>query len=219
MHTFGVLFDWDGVVIDSREQHRKSWEVIAERRGLPLPEGHFEKGFGMRNEQIIPEILAWASEEDAIRELADAKESCYRELIRAEGIQPLEGLRPLLESLNAAGIPCVVGSSTPRANIVCAMEITGIAHYFLDVVAGDDVSRGKPDPEVFLLAAGKAQRAPENCVVIEDAHVGIEAGRAGGMKVVAVATTHPIEELHGADAKVENVAAVTLALLASLFST
>jgi beta-phosphoglucomutase family hydrolase len=218
MYTFAVLFDWDGVVIDSREQHRTSWDLIAERRGLPLPEGHFEKGFGMRNEQIIPDILGWASAPDIVQELAEAKEACYRELIRADRIEPLAGIRTLLERLHAANIPCVIGSSTPRANIECAMEITGIKAYFADVVSGDDVHRGKPDPEVFLLAARKAGRTPEDCVVIEDAHVGIEAGRAGGMKVVAVATTHSIESLQGADRAVENLETVTLELLASLFS-
>ena len=218
MYTFAVLFDWDGVVIDSREQHRASWDLIAEQRGLPLPEGHFEKGFGMRNEQIIPDIIGWAREPNMVRELAEAKEACYRELIRTDRIEPLPGLRALLECLHAAGIPCVVGSSTPRANIECAMEIIGIEAYFTDVVSGDDVHRGKPDPEVFLLAAGKAQRTPGDCVVIEDAHVGIEAGRAGGMKVGAVATTHSIESLQGADRVVENLETLTLELLASLFS-
>ena len=101
----------------------------------------------------------------------------------------------LLEDLKKHGIPCAIGTSTPRPNVECVLELTGLGGYFQDIAASEDVSRGKPDPEVFLKAAAKLSREPFSCVVIEDAQVGIRAAKAAGMKAVAVTTTHPAEAL------------------------
>src|SRR5690606_30388227 len=116
-------------------------------------------------------FLGWAAEGDAerIRALGDRKEGLYREILRAEGIEPLPGVVILLKELQAAGIPCAIGTSTPRANVECVLELTGLAGFFADIAASEDVSRGKPDPEVFLKAAGKLGAEPAACVVIEDA--------------------------------------------------
>jgi HAD superfamily hydrolase (TIGR01509 family) len=101
--------------------------------------------------------------------------------------------------LRQANIPCAVASSTPLANIECVIESLGVRPFFRALVCGEDVTCGKPDPEVFLLAAARLQAPPARCVVFEDAHVGIEAGRKAGMRVIGVATTHPAHSLHGAD--------------------
>ncbi|NNE94097.1 MAG: HAD family phosphatase [Verrucomicrobiales bacterium] len=216
MSKFAVLFDWDGVVIDSREQHEKSWDLLAARENLPLPEGHFENGFGMRNESIIPDILGWSTDPEEISRLAFEKEEAYRELVRKNGIEPLPGVREFLTMLAAAGIPTAVGSSTPRSNIDCALEITGIGEFFRKIIAAEDVTRGKPDPEVFLNGAKALGVSPDRCIVLEDAHVGIQAARAGGMKVVGVATTHPAESLSKADLVVHRLDELDLASLRQL---
>ena len=148
-----------------------------------------------------------------IAELADRKEELYRELVKRDGIEPLPGVVALLESLSGAGIPCSVGSSTPRANIDAIMDVIGLGERFQAITAAEDVTEGKPDPQVFLKAAEKVGAAPGESVVFEDAHVGIEARLAAGMKVIAVATTHPIESLGDADlavASLEEVDSVTL---------
>lgn len=178
---------------------------MGERYNLPLPEGHFEKGFGKRNEEIIPEILGWATERSEIQRLADLKEETYRELIRTEGIEPLPGVRTFLAALKSAGIHAVVGSSTPRGNLDVAMEIMNLHSFFVDAVSGDDVTHGKPDPEVFVSGAAKVGCAPSEGLVLEDAFVGIAAAKAGGIPVIGVATTHPIEALHEADAAVHSL--------------
>ena len=100
-----------------------------------------------------------------------------------------------MEDQMANGIPCAIGTSTPRANVECVLEITGLGGFFQDIAASEDVTRGKPDPEVFLKAAAKLGAEPAGCVVIEDAHVGIRAAKAAGMKALAVTTTHPAESL------------------------
>ena len=122
----------------------------------------------------------------------------------------------MLESLARAGIPCSVGSSTPRANIDAIMDIIGLGDRFQAITAAEDVTEGKPDPQVFLLAAAKVGASPAESVVFEDAHVGIAAGLAAGMKVIAVATTHPIESLGEAHLAVESLEGVDAATLGEL---
>lgn len=214
----GAVFDWDGVIIDSHDQHEESWELLARELGQPLPDGFFQRTFGMRNEQIIPEFTFWANEGDhaRIRQLGDRKEELYREIVKRDGIEPLAGVVDLLEALNAAGIPCSVGSSTPLKNIETIMQVIGLADRFQAVSGAEDVTRGKPSPDIFLTAARKVGRRPEHCVVFEDAHVGIAAGKAAGAKVVAVATTHPLESLGEADLAVQSLAEVSVDLLWNL---
>lgn len=210
---YGVVFDLDGVLIDSHDQHEQSWFLLADQINKPLTKAQFKESFGMRNAMCIPEVFHWAAPEDAalIEELGDRKEELYRKLLREGGLEPLPGVVDLLTALREAGIPVSLGSSTTRKNIEVCFEATGLTDYFGPHYTGaEDVSRGKPHPEVFLKAAEKINRAPENCIVIEDAHVGIEAGLAGGMKVIAVTTTHPRESLegHGAALIVDSLAEV-----------
>ena len=213
---WGVLFDWDGVVIDSSSQHERSWELLAAERGLFLHEGHFKAGFGKKNEVIIP-TLGWGDDPSVIRALADRKEELYRELVAAEGIIILPGARELLVALKNEGIPRAVGSSTPRENLTALFAATGLDVLFDAVICGSDVTHGKPDPEVFLSGAAALGLEPERCVVIEDAFAGIEAARRAGMKVVGVATTNPIESLNQCDMEVVSLEEVTPLSLANLF--
>lgn len=204
-----MIFDWDGVVIDSSSLHAKSWDLLAEEENRELPHDHFKKGFGRKNIHIIPEILRWTDDADEVVRLSQRKEALYRELIRKEGVVALPGVAVLLQSLQDAGIPCCVGSSTDRENIELALEVLGLRPFFADIVSAEDVKEGKPHPDVFLKAAARLGLPPSACVVVEDAHVGIEAAQAGGMAVVAVATTHPLESLQGADRAVATLEAIS----------
>lgn len=189
--SLGVLFDWDGVIIDSSAQHEESWERLATEERKNLPVDHFKKGFGMKNERIIPELLGWATTEAEIRRLSLRKEALYRDIVRERGIAALPGVAVFLHRLRDAGVPFSVGSSTHRENINTILNVLGFSGLFSGIVTAENVKQGKPHPDVFLKAAETIGRRPENCVVFEDAFVGIEAARAGGMKVVGVATTHP----------------------------
>jgi len=218
MKAFAAIFDWDGVVIDSSAQHERSWELLAEEIAQPLPEGHFKRGFGMKNQFIIPNILNWTSDPAEIERLSDRKEVLFRELAAISGVTVLPGARELLRALKEAGIPRSVGSSTPRANLDAIFAATGLGELFDAVVSANDVSHGKPDPEVFLKAASFLKTDPARCVVFEDALVGIEAARRGGMKVVAVSTTNPRDLLTHADRVVDSLAEVAVADLETLFA-
>ncbi len=218
----GVLFDWDGVIIDSHVQHERAWEELARELKSPLPLGFFKRTFGMRNDVIIPRHSGWIRPGDGrakVEALGARKEALYREVLRRDGIAPLPGVVALLDALRTAGIPCAVGSSTSRENILTIMEMTGLGGYFAGIAAEKDVENGKPEPDVFLAAAGKIGVDPRRCVVFEDAHVGVEAGRAAGAKVVAVATTHPAASFAGkADLIVQTLGSVTLEGLRALFA-
>lgn len=210
-----VIFDWDGVVVDSSAHHERSWEILAARRGLPLPPDHFKRGFGKTNNAIIPE-LGWATDPPEVAALAHEKEELYRALVREKGLDPLPGARELLAALQARGIPRAIASSTERANLDLPLDHMGLRGFFDAIVSGEEVPQGKPDPAVFLLAAQRLGVAPGDCVVIEDALVGIEAARRAGMRVIAVATTNPLAALGPADAAVESLADLTVDRLAAV---
>lgn len=212
-----VIFDWDGVVVDSSAHHERSWEILAAKRALPLPPDHFKRGFGKKNNVIIPD-LGWATDRARVDALAHEKEEIYRDLVRRNGITPLPGVRPLLGALRNAGIPCAIGSSTERANLDLLLDLMDLRTFFRVIVSGEEVVHGKPAPDIFLLAAERLGAEPHRCVVIEDALVGIEAARSAGMPVVAVATTEPLAALHGADLAVPTLDDLTVAQIAGLAS-
>ena len=219
-NAIGALFDWDGVIIDSHNQHEKSWSKLAEEENKVLPDNFFKMTFGMRNENIIPNFFGnWidVTNQKEVTRLADRKEEIYREIIISDGIEPLPGVRNLLQSLKSEEIACSIASSTPIANIETVMGMIGLSDYFDAITAAEDVSNGKPNPEVFLKAAEKIKVRPKNCVVFEDAHVGIEAGLAANMQVIAVATTHPVDSLGNAHMVTENLESIDAEKIMELF--
>ncbi len=189
----GAIFDWDGVVVDSSSAHRESWERLAGERGLSLPENHFARSFGRKNEVIIPEIYQWATDPGKIAELGRRKEALYREIITDTGLEPLPGALEVFRELKTAGIPMAVGTSTPGRNVEAVIRLIGAEGFFTAIIPAEEVTHGKPDPEVFLKGAAALGVAPEACVVFEDATYGVEAALAGGMKAVALTTTYPAE--------------------------
>lgn len=217
-HKIGVIFDWDGVVVDSSKTNEASWELLAQEISKPLPHGHFKQGFGKKNDVIIPEILGWAQDLPTIRLLGQRKEELYRELLKTIPPVLLPGVFHLLKDLQDAGIPAVVGSSTDRLNIEVVMNSLGLRDYFQAIISAEDVTLGKPHPAVFLKAAAKINRLPQWCVVFEDAVHGIEAGLAAGMKVIAVATTHHPKDLELATRVVDHLTELSVSDIASLYS-
>jgi beta-phosphoglucomutase family hydrolase len=209
----GAIFDWDGVIINSAAQHETSWERLAKECGKTLPENHFKRGFGMKNEVIIPELLRWTTVPTEIRLLSLRKEAIYREVVREGGITALEGVESWLCVLRDEEIPCVIASSTHRENITTTLDALGLGEFFSAIVTAEDVKRGKPDPEVFLTAAQRIGVEPRDAVVFEDALVGIKAAQAAGMRVVGVATTETKEKLAHADWVVDRLDELSVAQL------
>ena len=154
-----VIFDWDGVVIDSSREHEESWDLLAEEEGLSLFDGHFKIGFGKRNELIIRTILEWTSDPEEIARLGDRKEILYREIIQRDGIILQPGVGEFVKLLQDKKVPYAIGSSTPRKNIESVLKYMNREDWFFHIVAAADVEKGKPNPEGFLKAAEKLEVA------------------------------------------------------------
>jgi HAD superfamily hydrolase (TIGR01509 family) len=221
-HMLGcALFDWDGVVVDSSKAHEDSWMMLAREAGYPLTSEMFRKSFGRTNKVIIPDAYGWTRDPAEIESLGLRKEELYRQIVSGMSAEALAlpGAIALVRALRAAGVPCAVGSSTARENITLILGKLGIADCFDAMITAEDVTRGKPDPEVFLKGAAALGVAPANAVVFEDAVHGIEAAMAGGMKSVAVLTSHPREMFVGkATLIVERLTQIGVADLEKLWS-
>ena len=212
--TIGVIFDMDGVLVDSAEAHFQSWQRLGRQQGVQLTQEQFSATFGRQNRDIIPLLFGEVSE-PALQEMADRKERIYRDLIRAD--PPIvDGAMDLVVSLHEAGAQLAVGSSGPRANIDLILEAMGVRNQVGVVVSSDDVSRGKPDPQVFSMACNRLGLPSRHCVVIEDAPSGVEAARAAGAHCVAVLMHHSRESLKRAHRVVEKLADLQVADLFSL---
>jgi HAD superfamily hydrolase (TIGR01509 family) len=194
-----AIFDHDGVLVDSYQLHLESWLELGRRTGLPFTEALIHRTFGMTNPSIFRELLGDSLGPDEISRYADLKEECYRTAARNR-LTLMPGVRDLLDQLSQAGVRLAIGSSGPRPNLDLTVELCGLTDRFSAIVSLEDISRGKPDPEVFLLAARKAGIEPSRAIVFEDAPVGIEAARAAGMWAVGIGTTHPLEKLRDAGA-------------------
>ncbi|MBS2033435.1 HAD family phosphatase [bacterium] len=191
---WSAIFDMDGVLVDSSEAHFQAWHRLGMQEGKPFTRELFQLTFGMHNQQIVPLWMEQEVEQTELERLADWKETTYRELVPAL-MRPIPGVLELLEALHQEGVTMAVGSSGPLPNIQLVLEQLNIAHYFSALSTGEDVRHGKPDPEVFLVAARRLGREPQRCVVLEDAPQGVEAARRGGMAVLGIASSRAEEDL------------------------
>lgn len=179
-----VIWDLDGVVIDSEEDHKRAWQRLARETGEEFSDEQFATTFGRRNDTIIPVVWGQVSAQE-LQELADRKEGYYRDYVR-ETAAFLPGAQELMRTLHDAGYPQALGSSAPIANIELVKEVLGLGRYIDEFVSGETVPHGKPAPDIFLKAAKELGIEAEYCLVIEDAVAGIAAARAGGMFSIAV---------------------------------
>jgi beta-phosphoglucomutase family hydrolase len=181
-----VLWDMDGTLVDSAEYHWQAWRDTMAHEGSPITHEQFLATFGQRNDSILRQWLGEKITPESIQRIGDAKEELYRRQVRQTGIAPLPGSLDWVRSLHRQGWGQAIASAAPRANIETILDVLKAGPCFEAIVSADDVHRGKPDPEVFLVAATKLGVRPERCVVVEDALHGIEAARAAGMRSVGV---------------------------------
>src|SRR5215470_8815101 len=181
-----VLWDMDGTLIDSAEFHWISWRNTLADEGITITHKQFLSSFGQRNDSILPQWLGAAATPERIEKIGNAKEELYRHLIRRDGISPLPGVADWIQRLHQQGWLQAVASAAPRANIDAVLEALSATHIFQAIVSAEDVHRGKPDPEVYLVAASRVDVLPERCIVVEDAAAGVEGARRAGMKSIGV---------------------------------
>ena len=180
-----VLWDLDGTLVDSEEFHWLSWRDTMRGEGVELSYEQFLASFGQRNDRILGGWLPNAAADHA-RRVGEQKEAEYRRLVEAHGLKPLPGAREWLVRLRDAGWKQSIASSAPGENVVVMLRVLGLDPYLDAIVSAEDVTIGKPDPQVFLKAAEKLGVPPSRCVVVEDAAAGVEGGRRGGMRTIGV---------------------------------
>jgi beta-phosphoglucomutase len=220
MATPAIIWDVDGTLVDTAEQHFRAWSRLAQEINKPFTRADFAATFGMRNPEILRKLFFPDADDALCARLGEQKEHHYRASVREEGTQLLPGVAKLLKAFSDAGWPQAVGSSAPPGNIELLLSVTNTQRYFNAIVTGDDVKRGKPDPEVFLVAAAKLGVEASRCVVFEDAVAGVAAAKAGGMACVAVTFVghHPADNLRaaGADLTVASLEEVSTEQVAAL---
>ncbi len=214
-----AIWDMDGTLVDTAEQHFRAWVDACREKGRDFTRDDFTATFGRRNPEILAYLFGDRLGRGEAEAFADRKEELYREAAR-HGIDLLPGVAALMEGLHQLGFKQAIGSSAPRANLEMILESTGIDRYLGAVVGMEDTTRGKPDPQVFRVAAQRLGVEPKNAVVFEDAVAGVQAARAGGMRCVAVRFVghHSAETLReaGADIVVGSLAELDAAGVARL---
>lgn len=214
MRVGAVLWDMDGTLVDSEEFHWLSWRDTMAAEGLPITRDQFVVTFGQRNDSILPHWLGAGATPDRIQHIGDAKEALYRKLVRESGLAPLPGAAEWVRRLHQEKWRQAVASSAPRANLDVVLEVIGLAGCFQAVASAEDVTAGKPDPQVFLIAASRLQIPPGQCVVVEDAAAGVEAARRAGMRSIGVSRKGSL----AADVAVSSLADLPLDIFAKLLS-
>jgi beta-phosphoglucomutase len=179
----------DGTLIDSAEYHWLTWRETLAELDVDLTREGFASWFGSRNDRILKRYFETMSPED-MRRVGEVKEERYRELVRRDGITLLPGVGDWLKRLADAGWRQAVASSAPPANIHVLLEVLDLEGLLQAIVSAEEVPHGKPAPDVFLRAAEKLDVSPARSVVVEDAAVGVEAGRRGGMRTVGITGPH-----------------------------
>lgn len=184
-----VLWDLDGTLVDSGEYHWIAWRDTMRGEGVELTCQQFLDSFGQKNDRILTTWLGERATGDVIRQVGEAKEALYRELAARGGLSPLPGAAEWVSRLHREGWRQAVASSAPAENVRVMLRVLNLERYFDAVTAAEDVTAGKPDPQVFLTAAASLHVEPRACIVVEDAAAGVEAAKRAGMKCVGVSQT------------------------------
>jgi beta-phosphoglucomutase len=216
-----ALWDMDGTLVDTAEMHFGAWEIVCRELGRSFSRADFAATFGRRNPEILQALFGDRFDARRTAELGDRKEVLYRAEAERRGVGLLPGVGRLLEGLHEAGFRQAIASSAPAANLDLILRLTGVRRYFEAVIGMEDTQRGKPDPQVFLVAAKRLGVEPGCCVVLEDAVAGVQAARAGGMHCIAVRFVghHPEEALRqaGVDLVVRSLEEVDAGAVLRLF--
>jgi beta-phosphoglucomutase family hydrolase len=218
MKNFTAIFDMDGTLVDNTPYHFKSWKALFKQHHLgELSEKTYKTDIsGVPIIETLRRLFADKYDEAGLQKLLDEKETYYRE-IYAPYLKPVNGLENLLTELKNAGIKMAIASSATVGDIDFILNKIPIRGDFESIIDGSRVSKGKPNPQIFLKAAESLNAKPEDCVVFEDSIAGIKAANAAGMKVVGITTGHKAAELQPSNLVIDNYTRLSVQKLAALF--
>jgi HAD superfamily hydrolase (TIGR01509 family) len=217
MKPAAIIFDLDGTLIDNNHYHFLAWQAFYKNQGLELTHDYYKHEMsGKTNKDLFDKLFNTKLTPEASAAHANVKESLYRQLYEPH-IAPITGLIEFLDSIKLAGIPMAVATSGIPVNIAFMFnKLPMLLNYFETVVDFTAVTHGKPHPEIYLTAAKRLGVEPTRCIAFEDAWAGIESAKDAGMKVVALTTTHPADELHSAHHVIKDYTQINLAIIQQL---
>lgn len=189
-----LIFDMDGVIVDNHMWHFEAWVEFGKRHGFIITKEEFGKYFGSTNQWVLSSLFENKLTKEEISILGEEKETIYRELYQP-CIKPVEGLKAFIQYASDQGIQMALATSAPYKNVKFTLEATGLENYFDVITDSSMVSKGKPDPQVYMITAEKLGVQPADCIVFEDSVPGILSALNAGMNVIGVATTHKPDEL------------------------
>ncbi len=207
--TSAVIFDMDGVIVDNMKYHKRAWEMFLKKYAPDMDVEEFSKHFGKVNKDLLKIVFQREVSDEEVSRFGDGKEALYRALY-AEDVAPTGGLVDFLQELRENSVKTAVASAAPKVNVDFVFEKTGLRSYFDVSTDANDVTRGKPNPEIYLKTAEKLNCPPEACLVFEDSVPGIQAGRNAGMKVIGVTTSHPADKLKDTEFVIKDFTEINL---------
>ncbi len=198
MNNYAIIFDMDGVLVDSNPYHKIALHQFCANYGYHLTEeGLRNTIYGRTNKEWITNLFG-ALPPDQLAQYGEEKEALYRELFD-KAIQPVTGLIDFLHLLDKHKIPRAIGTSAPQSNVDFTLSKTGMVNFFSIILDESHVTHGKPNPEIYINVAQKLGLPPQRCVVFEDSLSGVISAKSAGAKVVGITTTHTAEELAETD--------------------
>lgn len=213
--TTAILFDMDGVIVDTNPYHKIAIQQFCAKYDRPLDETTLQKKiYGRTNRDWITNLFG-ALTEQQLQAYTDEKEQLFRTLYEPH-IKPVTGLVNFLDLLVTSSIPCAIATSAPLENVDFVLSKTGLRKYFDTILYDKMVTHGKPNPEIYLKAAAALGFPNEQCIVIEDALSGVTAGRKSGSKVIGITTTHTAAELSEANFIINDFNELSLATLTAI---
>jgi len=216
---FAAIFDMDGTMVDNTPYHFKTWQTLYKKYGIgDLSEETYKTEIsGVPIMDTVRSLFPDADEE-TLKSLVREKEQLYQE-IYTPFIAPINGLENLLTELKDGGVKLAMASSASWDDIDFVLSHVKVRQYFDVIIDGNRVSKGKPNPQIFLKAAADLQMRPEDCIVFEDSMAGIKAGNAAGMKVIGITTAHPADKLKPTSLTINDYTELSLQKLQALFGS
>ncbi|MEB2778272.1 HAD family phosphatase [Algoriphagus sp. D3-2-R+10] len=213
-----VIFDMDGVICHTNPFHSIAFQQFFSKRNLNPSEAEYvEHMYGKNNGYILSHFLGRKIEGEELALLEEEKEGLFREIYKSE-VDPISGFMEFFEKLKLEDLLTAVATSAPRANLDLIISTLGIGNQMQSQLASEDVSKHKPDPEVYLKSAMKLGVKPENCLVFEDSFSGASAGLNAGMKVVGVLSSHSKEQLPSCDLYIKDYTELDVVQIHQIFN-
>lgn len=204
--SWAVIFDMDGTLVATTEADFLAWQQLFALYGKQLSYDDYYPLLGRKSADVVQIGLGLSGK--AAEEAMARKMSLFAGIVEEKGVETLPDVRNLLEQLQEAGVPMALATSSRKKKMELVMQTAALDRFFTVFVTGEEVDRGKPDPQIFQLAAERLQMPAAQCVVVEDTVSGIKAAKAAGMACVAISSTHEREELGEADLLIDHFTAL-----------